>query len=56
MVQRVCYDHGQFEQRIQALHDKLAGAKLTFTHPDGRVATVNGIDFTHGSGATYEEA
>lgn len=41
---------------VAAVRDRLSRAELTFRLPDGRTVTKKGVDFSHGIGATAQEA
>jgi GGDEF domain-containing protein len=49
-------DHASVDQAIADARERLAGAKVEFTGPDGDKVTLNGIGFSHGKGTTLAEA
>ena len=48
--------HEEAEAAMARAKERLAGATLTFKHPDGRTITLRGIGVSHGTGATLDEA
>jgi GGDEF domain-containing protein len=44
------------ESTMARAKDRLAGATLTFAHPDGRTVELKGVGLSHGTGRTLEEA
>lgn len=44
------------ERAMEGAKDRLAGATLTFKHPDGRTVELKGIGLSHGTGTSLEEA
>ena len=48
--------HEEAESAMARVRSRLAEAKLTFAHPDGRTITLSGIGVSHGTGSTLETA